>query len=405
MPPPCFLHIANRLEGRDGRAAAGMQKLKSQLGSALRWAKKARKDGIARLARKAQANWVNSRSSLEDYKVGDEGASLRNGSKGSGGGKWKQRTVNETLRIGFEFLPTASVRSVAASLQPRASHPHVANLLYVNACLVRRALRSAVDASLNDEQLSFGVGAFCIDESQFRLHMRAVQSRPSSCVGWTPASSLFAVTCRVLVADEDFRTEEDDVVIEPRCGESNTSAVQWACLLKQLPTPIADVLSGLPPPQAMRMFALCSGTDEHAANHMTLAHAEKQMHEKCILLKGLCKQHGAGNVLTMLSDHVGVNNPSYCLGKKLRNGQFVESFEAGVFDYFEQFLEHLRPGDTWRPLTQHTEFAKAVMDLTFFYRDVRASVDGDFADEGAPDSGEKLRKLGEEFLRSVLARS
>ena len=106
------------------------------------WKRKRNKGSTGALqteATQAHIAWLNREvASTSDIQLEPERTVARRKGTGEGPGRWRQRTAEECLRIGFS-APQESIKHLARSLKPAGGHTHMKNNIHLRGPFAREA--------------------------------------------------------------------------------------------------------------------------------------------------------------------------------------------------------------------------------------------------------------------------
>ena len=391
LDPLLLLSLAARLSPE-----AQLCSLKRKCAALARWRTGAPgcRPGLQRQLRKAQTAYVNREIvSLDDYRFDERPA--RNKSRGAGSGKWRQRTPEELVRC-ISSCPAQTIISVAKSLRPAASHKHVCDVFMASSSLLLAMERRAI-ADLMSRAV-FVVFQIIHDETTFRLLVppqHGMRGRPAD-------QSLYAVHGRLLlgfVSGTVLEIEEDDLICGPATLYGKTASHMWQGLKVLLPASLWKLFEGELPFPSLQAASLCPVQDQFAANSMLLAHLDRNISDAPIFnFRGFCKQHATGNAMGPPVKYLGILTPSYCLGRRMRNYSFQERFLRGVKMGLSQELFHITGSKfpQWAPDPDNCARAEALLELCYYKKDLRTSIDPN--SEHEKETPEQVRRRRGEAL-------
>ena len=190
-------------------------------------------------------------------------------SKGTGSGRWKQRTAAETIRIAFSD-PATHKYTLAKSLKPPASSRYCTDVQYALSNLVLEKQFEAIETMRRD-RMDFLVMTLTFDESKIALNEPGVKGHIASdmCVLACHGRLLWGVDrCA------GFEVREEEVVCKPVAMETNSAAAMWASFMQILPPALISLLQGDSP---CRSVAFCPTCDSASANAMLITHVHNKL--------------------------------------------------------------------------------------------------------------------------------
>ena len=334
----------------------------------------------------SQVQFINRTvASMDDWQVDLQERHAKPSATRRGSGKWKQRTPEECLRIGFAN-PMEGMRQLARSLKPRANHRFVADVSFTCASILREKQLQAL-AQAHSSPADYGVVQVLFDEWQHRLRLRAPGPHQAL------VSSVLSSHGRIVLKMHDGTRCEEELVFEPVNMAATSAASMWGAWRQQFPPllwrwfdPEANA-DNLP-----TMMCVTLGCDRCSANEMLVAHVAEQLPPNAFLLPGFCKQHATAGVLVAITRRLQILNPVYCMAKRLRHRSVYSRYLQGIRAALEKHVKHIRGHDDpqWRPLQRHILHSHNVVHLLGIkskYNGQLAEVSPDVAD--GPTAREK----------------
>ena len=125
---------------------------------------------------------------------------------------------------------------------------------------------------------------------------------------------------------------------------------------------------------------------------MAMAYFENITGKHVLVFPGLCKQHATGLCLKPVAVQLAMVSPCYCLASQMRGYHFHKLVEQGVRKSLQNKLRWIRSEEhpRWRPREQDVKHAKNVLELMYYHRDLRTSMD----DESLAEQQKKRTRCG-----------
>jgi hypothetical protein len=316
-------------------------------------------------------------ASMPDFRLvtkGDgSGNSAGHNTVGCGTGRWKQRTPEEVLRIGFA-APHQTLREVGHSLRPPAHHSYCERLAFTVASLYQEKQEKAIATRLATSRII--VFQMIFDEASFDMMRKEVSWNESVRL------SILGLRGRLLIgankSDHDsVAVEEEDLALRPVAMDTTAAGTMWSAFRKSVPQALWPLLGGGMAPDDCEAAALCLGQDSCSANKMLLQHIENRADssEKIFVFPGWCKQHETGNCFQPVLERIGILPPIFCLQRRMRVYSFRKKFTAGMREGLRLNLDHVKGSQNlnWTPEPGHLEHARVILTLFYYKRDLRKS--------------------------------
>jgi hypothetical protein len=312
---------------------------------------------------------------------------FRDPGKSAGSGRWRQHTPDQILRECFASPARSLVSLAALTSTPAAktSTTYVKDLMMMCGQMLVQKMATAVKGVIIDRRDGqFNVIQVMADESKFSILPGEASGR-----GRATDQSIVAMHGRLLwnpAPGAPADTQEDDLILKPVAVHDTTTASIWSAFRSSCPPEVWELISGHVAPQGM--VAICLGFDHHPACLKFIAAIEGNAPDNAIVLPGLCKQHGSGLCLAPLIKHLKISCPTYCVAKQFRSDKFFKDLKAGVKI---SLRTHMTIKDrNWRPEDADIKYSQALLEMTYYRRDLRTSTD---ADRVRPEIQKELESL------------
>lgn len=289
-----------------------------------------------------------------------------------GKGAWKEWKSQATLRCSFA---TPAATQLELARQARGSQKHVGDQQCLTANVLAKGQRDAIARTLAPEAPhEYIISDAMFDGCKYTVHCIGHRSRPFEVLGvhgglaWSTADGI---------------EHEETVVVPPRCLLSQTASAMWNCLSN------SDIPLYFPPECAQYMGTVIC-IDNNLLNTAPPNH---------FVLPCLCRQHATGNCMAPLTLSLNpLLNDAFCTVKMLDHGARMSDLRK----YTEiELSQTLKPVEPFTPDEDDLAFSRAILEATYYDRDLTNPDLTEEARREAIDRDKKKRALGERLIRLV----